>query len=296
MNRNRHPQQTEPVTRRPVRRFKRKGMLVGAGKPMIEAKTLSPRWHKREASVRQAPFVLRIPRITFAWDKIVALLLFAAGATGMVQIGNHDSFYVYSMDVQGNAILPQKEVEKATGIMNWNVYYIDPHLVESTLEKLPEVKTAHVELGLPNSVWVDLQERRPIFIWQGRSQRYWVDREGIVMKERRPINLPVVVDTDQRELQAGARINSDAVEAVAAWLQVVPVAVRQFAWSSARGLSFVDEHGWKIYLGNANQMPEKSLALRTVTNLITQSNKKVNFIDVGEGLPYFQEAALPKSQ
>lgn len=281
-------------TRRPIKRFKRKGLAVGAGRPTIEPRQPEPRWLKREASVRRAPFVLQMPHITVAWDKIVALLLFAVTATGMVQLGNHDMFYIYSLDVQGNAILPQDVIEKASGIMNWNIYYVDPHAVESALEQMPEVKSAHVETYLPNSVMVDLEERHPMFIWKSRNQRYWVDREGVVMKERRSINLPIVVDADQRELQIGKRVNNDAVEAVAAWLLVAPDGAREFAWSAARGLSFVDKQGFKVYLGNANQMPEKSMALRQVMQLISQTSRKVNFIDVGEGLPYFQEVAVAK--
>jgi hypothetical protein len=51
-----------------------------------------------------------------------------------------------------------------------------------------------------------------------------------------------------------------------------------------------EEHDWMVYFGHASQMADKLAALKIVTAQIVQDKRTINFIDLGNGLPYYQEA------
>ena len=68
----------------------------------------------------------------------------------------------------------------------------------------------------------------------------------------------------------------------------MPESPRNLEWSAARGISFADGHGWKIYLGDANDMPGKIAMLRTLIAQLSAQNARIRFIDLGKGDPYYQ--------
>jgi hypothetical protein len=68
----------------------------------------------------------------------------------------------------------------------------------------------------------------------------------------------------------------------------MPDSPRNLEWSRANGISFTDSHGWKVYLGDANNMPAKVAALRVLLSQLSSQNAKIRFIDLGKGDPYYQ--------
>ena len=134
--------QTQPA-QQPIRPTPSRKRIV-VGNPTRQVVTERTQWRKQRLSSASLPFTLRLPRVQFVPDKVVALVLLLACVIGMFQLGNHDMFYVYVLSIEGNAIVPQTEIESASGVMNWNVFFIEPIVVESALKRLPEVKHAHV--------------------------------------------------------------------------------------------------------------------------------------------------------
>jgi cell division protein FtsQ len=115
-----------------------------------------------------------------------------------------DNFYVFSFNVAGAQFLTTAEIEKATGLKGYNIFFIDSRAAERAIGKLPEVKSVHVTTRLPNQVIVEIQERAPQVVWQRGNETYWVDGEGIFTKARTNLTqLPSVRDLDQGEAKPG---------------------------------------------------------------------------------------------
>lgn len=235
-----------------------------------------------------APSVLErlgaIPR-----PKIVALGGLLALATILYAFFDTDYFYVFQFNIVGTRFVTNGEVEKASGIRGYNVFFIDARAVERALVQIPEVKSARVTVRLPNVVTMEIVERQPIGVWQRGDTAYWVDSEGVLVRVRASIpELPSVRDLDAGTLVLGQRAPANAFAAFVALRAAMPDSPRALEWSSARGIAFTDERGWKIYLGTAEDMPGKIAILRALVAQLVAQNARIRFIDLGKGTPYYQ--------
>lgn len=202
---------------------------------------------------------------------------------------NTDLFYVYDLNVNGTRYLTADEISKASGISGYNVFFINPREVEQALTKLPQVKAARVSMALPNRVMIDLDERKPVLSWVRGTEMYWIDAEGTSFPARVNLaELPVLRDLDATPVKAGQSVKPDPLAAFWAYRQVAPDGARMLEWSAARGLAFTDERGWKIYLGDANEMAGKLAKLRVLTTQLVAQKTQIKFIDLGKGDPFYQ--------
>lgn len=231
-----------------------------------------------------AGLIYKVPRIKWlAFFAIVGLVV------GLTLLFNLDTFFVYDLDVSGIQSLTKKDIEHASGLRGWNIFFIEPRDVERALASLPEVKSVNVATALPNRVSIRIVERQPELVWLRGNETFWVTSEGIVTLARgqRP-DLIILRDVDQRAIAPGKRAYLDAFAAQRALREAWKDAPRVLEWSNARGLSYNDEHGWKIYLGDASEMSSKLAKLRVVTTLLVTQGKRVSFIDVGKSDPFVQ--------
>jgi cell division septal protein FtsQ len=233
------------------------------------------------------------PNLAGVWSaqrvKIIVLVLSLFIVGTLFEFFNSDLFYVYGFRVTGEQFLTEAEVERASGVSGYNIFFIDARSVEQALRKLPEVKSAHVATGLPNQVAIQVEERVPEITWLRGTDSYWLDQEGIVFRARANLTqLPSIRDLDQAVVKPGQPIQSPAFAAYnglhAAW----PGAPRVFEWSGARGLAYTDEHGWKIYLGDSSEMSGKLAKLRALVPQLVSQNAHVTFIYLRKGDPFYQ--------
>ncbi len=225
-----------------------------------------------------------------AWrPKLFATLLLVVIAAVLYEFFFDESFFVERMDVEGLSILAQTEVERASGAVGYNTFFLEPSQVERVLARMPEVKSVHVMLGIPNSMLVQIEERAPEIVWFKGDAAYWVDADGIAFKARSPrADLPTVRDLDPTGLQAGRRVTLAAFNALravrAAWQQ----SPKNFEWAPANGLSTIDEHGWKITFGDASDMELKVTKLKALIPRLVAQGVRIKFIDLGKGEPFYQ--------
>ena len=74
-----------------------------------------------------------------------------------------------------------------------------PSEVKSRIEKLSWVKTAHVERRFPDTIYIRLQERTPLALWQKNKKLVLVDADGVVLTHQgleRWKDLVIVVGDD----------------------------------------------------------------------------------------------------
>ena len=77
------------------------------------------------------------------------------------------------------AVMAAIQVKSGDPIMKF-----DPEVARAGLERLRWVATATVERRLPNTVFVKLDERRPMALWQRDGKLALIDRDGEVLTER----------------------------------------------------------------------------------------------------------------
>jgi cell division protein FtsQ len=77
------------------------------------------------------------------------------------------------------AVMAAIQVKRGDPIMQF-----DPEAARAGLERLRWVATATVERRLPDTVFVKLDERRPMALWQRDGKLALIDRDGEVLTER----------------------------------------------------------------------------------------------------------------
>jgi hypothetical protein len=120
-------------------------------------------------------------------------------------------------DTDGDAV-----EAKLADVRGRNLFGLTTAPLEAALETLSTVEKAHVDVRLPGTLGVTLEERRPILIWQVGERRYLADSDGVLFAllgtEIPPgaAGLPVI--DDQRAASAGLSVNQtlDSVDLDAA--------------------------------------------------------------------------------
>lgn len=225
-----------------------------------------------------------------AWHpKVVAVFLLVFLAAVLYEFFADASFFVQRVDVQGLSSLTQPEVERITGAMGYSIYFLEPGQIERSVGRIAEVRVAHVLLGVPNLVLVQVDERVPVSVWFKGDDAYWVDVDGIAFKARslRP-DLPTVRDFDPTGLQAGKHVALAPFNAFRAVRAAWPQSPKNFEWTSSNGLTAIDEHGWKIIFGDASEMDLKITRLKALMPRLVALGKHIKFIDLGKGDPFYQ--------
>jgi cell division septal protein FtsQ len=76
--------------------------------------------------------------------KFLAAALIVLFVVSLYQLFANDLFYVPQLTLSGTRILPAAELDQATAIHGWNIFFVNSHDVESAIKRLPEVKDAQV--------------------------------------------------------------------------------------------------------------------------------------------------------
>lgn len=286
------------------RRTRRTRKVVGATS-RVRVLSVEPRAPEKPKRVqKRATFDIAAPRLvlnpwqtTRDWKasrpKFAAGVLMALFLGALYAMFNADIFFIQAPIVVGNKVVPREEIIEVSGMRGWNIFFVEPEVVANAVHTLPEFQDVQVYVTLPNTLEIYATERRAIFVWEVAGKNFWVDEEGIAMRPRGMVqNGWHVRDSEGKAVKYGERINPDAFNAAVSLINVWQAAPRYFEWTKEHGLTLRDEHGWLIYFGSASQMQDKVTALSIVTNQLLRDKRAVAFIDLGSGLPYYQEVAV----
>lgn len=300
-------QNPEQENKPAARRTRKKRPVVGAA-PHVRVVAPEPRekTSRPRKTQKRATFDIAAPRIELnPWrtardwrasrPKFFAGFLLVGLCALLWAALNLDTFFVSQPVVIGNKIVPRAEIAQVAGVNGWNIFFVDPRAVEHAVRALPEFQDVQVYVTLPNTVEIYTVERTPRFVWEVAGKNFWVDQEGIAMRPRGMVpNGWHVRDSEGKVVAYGERINPDAFNAAVSLINTWKDSPKYFEWTKAHGLTLRDEHGWLIYFGSANQMNDKLTALNIVTAQLIKDKRAVTFIDLGSGLPYYQEVAVKK--
>ncbi|MFQ5783298.1 MAG: cell division protein FtsQ/DivIB [Alphaproteobacteria bacterium] len=130
-------------------------------------------------------------RVTAALDDARGALVAASADAGLI---------LREVYVSGRSQTSRADVLEAIGIRRGApLVSLDPAAARRRLDALGWVRTATVERRFPDTVFVRLDERAPLALWQRKGRLVVVDREGVVVAGADPGDfaaLPVIVGDD----------------------------------------------------------------------------------------------------
>ena len=195
-------------------------------------------------------------------------------------------FYVYEAEVQGNQFVDQKEIYDASGMDEWNIFWIKPEQAEAAISSLPGIKEARVACRLPNRVRIEVVERQTQIIWQRGEARYSVDDRGIILPlEGELEGMLLIHDLATGPLEVGDRIHPEIVRSALELRRLLPETVT-LQYSEDKGL-ILHQADYPVYLGTGD-VAEKVAILNALLRDFTFEEIQPEYVDVRfiEGLSY----------
>jgi cell division protein FtsQ len=246
---------------------------------------------KRRSQTRLKRYQTEVPLVRISLTPALSLgrrqggkLLSSLLLGGLIALAyivfNSDLFYVYEATVSGAGMLTPQEVYAASGIDSMSIFWVEPQQVAARLAQLPEVRRAGVTLSLPNRVAISVEERRPLALWQSGEQLLWLSAEGVLLPARGELaGALLIVDADQQTYRPGDRADPGLLTAALGLRELMPeLAVVQF--SRSWGISFRTPEGWRVYLGDGEEMEAKLAILRALRQDILAGGAQVRMIDL----------------
>jgi cell division protein FtsQ len=153
----------------------------------------------------------------------------------------------------------------------------NPSEAKEMIERIAWVKEAHVERRLPQTIYIGLQERKPLALWQHKGKVRIVDTDGETITDRKKQEfkeLPIIIGANAPRHAPG----------LLSMVSVEPVLAERLD-----AASWIGDRRWDITLksGATIKLPEQGveLALRRLVKAQKDDgllDKRVKMIDVRE--------------
>lgn len=118
----------------------------------------------------------------------------------IVALSTHFGFTVQEINVTGRDRTPRDQLLAALQVERGSpILAFDPVAARRRVEALPWVAAAVIERHLPDTVYLGIQERQPLALWQHGGKFSLVDRQGVEIPETdlgRYTQLPLLVGDD----------------------------------------------------------------------------------------------------
>ncbi|MGI8703482.1 MAG: cell division protein FtsQ/DivIB [Candidatus Limnocylindrales bacterium] len=149
--------------------------------------------------------------------RVLAAVVLLASASGLYGVSSSDAFALDRLEIAGGRYTSPERVRDRLGLVSSarpNLFRLQTEPIRRILLGLPAVRDANVSVVLPDRVFITLEERAPILVWQQGRRRFLVDVEGRLFaatpeKDAAGVDLPVVVDNRRSagELRVGADLS-----------------------------------------------------------------------------------------
>ncbi len=215
------------------------------GRP-VASRSRTPLPGRRSRQVRRASAGLSPVRAG-------AALVMLATAAAIYGVGASSAFDYRSVQVTGAQLTDPAVIESTLALARGqNLFALATGPLVAALEGLPTVRSAQVEVRLPGTLAVTVDERVPVMVWQVGDRRYLADADGTLfglMPAHPPADvakLPVIDDLrlSAADLDVGKRLDPVDLDAATRLASLVPGDVGSSAVSLSVSVS--DENGFVL--------------------------------------------------
>ena len=209
--------------------------------------------------------------------RLPAFLLVALLATALYLAFNTPQLRVTQAQVIGNQVLSPAEINTALDVAGQPTFLLMPSELEKRLRlAFPELAAAKVEVELPNTVLVQVVERKPVIRWEQGDGYTWVSEDGIAFRPHgdmpglisvMALSAPPIegiVSSDP--FTPAPFISPEMVKSIKGLAGHVPPGA-SILYDESFGFGWNDPRGWKVYFGTSGRDVE--LKMRVYESMVT---------------------------
>jgi hypothetical protein len=204
---------------------------------------------------------------------------------------NTPQLRVAQAQVMGNQMLTPAEVNSALDISGEPTFLLMPAELEKRLRvQFPELAAAKVDVELPNTVSVQVVERKPVIRWEQGDGYTWVSEDGIAFRPHG--DLPGLISVmalsappiegivSPDSFTPAPFLSPEMVRAIKGLAGHVPPGV-PIIYEESFGLGWNDPRGWKVYFGTSgNDIELKVRVYESMVASLTQRGIQPVLINV----------------
>jgi cell division protein FtsQ len=241
------------------------------------------------------------PRLQGRWRMVSAFLVVTL-SVAIYLAWTLPYFNVPVATVMGNSRLSREEINAVLGVQGQSIFLVQPDDVATRLRlNYPELASAHVDVYLPNYVFVNVTERQPVIVWQQGEGYTWIDASGVAFRPRGEVSglitvvglttPPAGIPSLDDSLSPPPYMQKDLVDAILALAPSVPDGAI-LTFDSAEGLGWTDPRGWRVSFGtSAADMPLKVRVYQSLVDSLGARGKVPTYINVTfPEAPYYRMA------
>lgn len=233
--------------------------------------------------------------------KIVLILAFLI--TACILLASSEIFNIKKVSVQGLDKLSDKEIISYSNIViGENIFKTNLAKAEYEIEKNPYVKTVEVKRKFPDTIIVNIEERKVKYILQLAESYIYVDSQGYILeiskeKKENPVLLGIV--TDLSNVKAGDRLVKEDLLKFDKINEIVETCKNYEIINFLNKIDISDPSNYIIYLetenktvhlGNGDDLNTRMLWLKSIIEQ-TKDKKGIIFLDMDLNVkkPYFRQ-------
>jgi predicted RNA-binding protein YlxR (DUF448 family) len=214
--------------------------------------------------------------------RLPAFLVAALLATAIYFAFNTPQLRVAQAQVVGNQMLTPAEINTALDISGRPTFLLIPAELEKRLRlQFPELSAARVDVSLPNTVSVQVVERKPVVRWEQGEGYTWVSEEGIAFRPHGDMPgligvvalsappIEGIISSDP--LTPTPFLEPDMVKTIKGLAGHVPPGV-QILYDAEFGFGWKDPRGWQVYFGTSAS--DVDLKVRVYESLVASLTER----------------------
>jgi cell division septal protein FtsQ len=254
--------------------------------------------HRYDLSLGQeAAIALRLPSLFLPgfWSRFLSLLLLIPTLLAIRHGLSSPNFQVEAVTVQGTELLGDVQVRSIAGIARQSIFTVDTGQAVASLMAHPEISAARIKVSWPNEVQIEVQERRPVAVWNDGGRTWWLAKDGVAFIEREAWPGMVEVMSAEPVLDISDDPQRAAIDPeIVAGLERLSADLPKGAtlqYNTLHGFGFADPRGWQAYFGAYGDMDSKVAVYQAIVRHLLSEEIKASVVSVEQpSTPYYRTA------
>ena len=220
-----------------------------------------------------------------------------------ILLASSEIFNIKKVSVQGLDKLSDKEIVSYSNIViGENIFKTNLAKAEYEIEKNPYVKTVEVKRKLPNTILVDIEERKISYMLQLAESYIYIDAQGYILeisKEKKEVPVLIGIVTDLSNIQTGDRLVKEDLLKFDKVNEIVETCKSYEIYSFLNRIDisnvsnyilYLESENKSVHLGNADNLNTRMLWLKSIVEQ-TKDKKGIIFLDMDLNIkkPYFRQ-------
>ena len=214
--------------------------------------------------------------------RLPSFLLVALLASALYFVFNTPQLRVVEAQVTGNQVLTPTEINAALNVAGQPTFLVMPSELEKRLRlAFPELTAAYVDVALPNTVSVQVVERKPVIRWEQGDGYTWVAEDGVAFRPHGDLSglitvvalsaPPIEGIVSPDSLTPAPFISPEMVQSLKGLAGHVPPGV-PILYDASFGFGWNDPRGWRVYFGTSGSDIE--LKMRVYESMVASLTQR----------------------